>query len=46
MLLQAIPCGKNASGFLSVSLVGAEPSFATPRLSAAIGVGVGWELAK
>jgi hypothetical protein len=31
---------------VSVSLVGAEPSFATPRLSAAIGVGVGWDLGK
>jgi hypothetical protein len=29
---------------VSVSLVGSEPSFASPRLAAAVGVGVGWDL--
>jgi len=29
---------------VSVSLVGAEPSFATPRLAGALGVGIAWDL--
>jgi hypothetical protein len=27
-----------------VSVVGADPSFATPRLAAAVGIGIGWDL--
>lgn len=29
---------------VSVSLVGAEPSFATPRVAAGVGIGIGWDL--
>ena len=29
---------------VSVSLIGAEPSFATPRVAAGVGVGIGWDL--
>jgi len=29
---------------VSVSLIGAEPSFATPRVAAGLGVGIGWDL--
>jgi hypothetical protein len=31
---------------VSVSVVGAEPSFATPRLAAAVGIGIGWDLVR
>jgi hypothetical protein len=29
---------------VSVSLIGAEPSFATPRVAAGVGIGIGWDL--